>query len=716
MTVTSDDGKSCRTLLSAGAGGCYLFFTSSGEKALSASYTGDGNFKPGATISTTLISIAPFLQTPDLHTGLNRTYIHKADGTLKCLGSGCSTSFPGATLFPDVAVSDGLVCVIRSDGTARCKPDGGSAQNFGSLLTQLGVGLGHACAIDAYGMVSCWGDTTHGQGTVPGGLFSALGAAGNYSCAIHTGTGAIECWGETPSGVPGGAYTALSTGLSHACALSTTGGITCWGDNTYGQSTAPASGIFKAISVGERHSCALKQDGTLVCWGELDGGRSTAPYGIFDTLATYANHNCALRSGPKLTCWGVNEFGEAPRIDITELIIDQLPALSFFEHGFYPAGGLKPYQGGVTSGSLPPGIHLGVTLSPAGVVLFGTPALPGEYPFVLSWQDATDVPLWIERPYTVTVTGTDLGVKITPAHPQTALYNTPFSFKYVFTNTTLMDVPQVQLSVVLPQGFSGVTYSGLSGCGLSGLNLDCTIDPMTAWDSQELIVTGTVDAPVGTLLTTTADIHSGQANWPDINNGDNHDQVVVQVAYQSLAFADTFSVPTVDDRWSDGLVVGTTSGIDYLGDFTTSQSLHLLLNNLPAHRRVIVSFDLYVIGGWQGSSGFPVGLWQFGQSGQPALLSTTFSNDELHLQSYPENFPDGAYPAGAGAVGTDELGTSGVKDTRYHLEFSFLHGLPDLDLLFQSVNLPLGARWGLDNVLVILDWSAFKTYIPVVAK
>jgi alpha-tubulin suppressor-like RCC1 family protein len=716
VTVSSNDGKSCKTLLSAGTGSCYLFFTSSSDKELSASYVGDANFKPGSTVSSLPISIVPFSQTPDLHTGLNRTYFHKSDGTLKCLGSGCSTSFPGATLFPDIGVSDALVCVIRTDGTARCKKDDGSAETFGSLLTQMSVGLGHACAIDAYGRVVCWGDNAHGQATPPGGTFSALSAAGNYTCGIHSGAGAIECWGEVPAAAPGGTFSALSAGLNHACAISATGVLICWGDDTFGQSTPPSGGLFSALSVGERHSCALGQDGKLVCWGEVEGGRSEAPYGVFTSLASYANHNCALRSGPMLTCWGVNESGEAPRIGILDLAASEIPALHYFEHGFYPADGSKPYQGSVTSGSLPPGIHLGVTFSPAGVVLFGTPSLPDVYPFVLSWQDAADIPLWREQPYTLTVTGADLGVKIIPAHPQTALYGTPFSFQYVFTNATVLDVPQVQLSIKLPQGLSGVNYSGLPGCLLSGLDLGCTIDPMGAWASQTLTVTGVVSAPVGTWLTTTVDIQSGQTNWPEIAPGDNHDQVAVQVDYQSLAFADTFSSSPLDIRWSDGERLTTTTGIDYLGDFTSSDELHLILENLPPHRRVTVSFDLYVIGAWQGNAGAPVGLWQFGQAGQPALLSTTFCNEQTCQQAFPLNYPDGVFAGGEEAVGMDELGYSGVKDTRYHLSFSFRHKVPDLDLLFRSLNLPPGARWGLDNILVVLEWSDYQVFLPVLRR
>ena len=131
---------------------------------------------------------------------------------------------------------------------------------------------------------------------------------------------------------------------------------------------------------------------------------------------------------------------------------------------------------------------------------------------------------------------------------------------------------------------------------------------------------------------------------------------MVQVGYQSLAFADTFSSSPVDIHWSDGERLTTTTGIDYLGDFTTSDELHLILGNLPPHRRVTVSFDLYTIGAWEGNGGAPVGLWQFGQAGQPALLSTTFCNEPTCLQAYPLDYPDGAFAGGEGAVGVDELG------------------------------------------------------------
>ncbi len=412
----------------------------------------------------------------------------------------------------------------------------------------------------------------------------------------------------------------------------------------------------------------------------------------------------------------MNEYGEAPHIGISELVSGEIPALHYFEHGFFPADGLKPYQGQVAAGSLPPGIHLGVSLSPAGVVLFGTPSLPGIYPFRLSWQDAAEIPLWLEQPYTLTVTGADLGVEIIPSNTQTALYSTPFSFQYVFANATVLDAPQVQASIKLPEGLSGIVLSGISGCILSGLDLGCIIDPLGGGATQTLTVTGVVSAPVGTLLTTTVDIQSALSSWPEIAPGDNHDQAAVQVSYQSLAFADTFSSSPVDTRWSDGERLTTTTGIDYLGDFTSSDELHLILGNLPPHRRVTVSFDLYTIGAWEGNTGATAGLWQFSQSGQPALLSTTFCNEPSCQQAYPLDYPGGAFPGTEGAVGVDELGYSGVKDARYHLSFSFSHKLPDLDLLFRSINLPPGARWGLDNILIVLEWSDNQLFLPILQR
>ncbi len=65
-------------------------------------------------------------------------------------------------------------------------------------------------------------------------------------------------------------YKAISSGLRHACAITTAGSIDCRGDDSFGQvSKRPTSGNFTDISSGEDHTCALRDDGAWICWGNI---------------------------------------------------------------------------------------------------------------------------------------------------------------------------------------------------------------------------------------------------------------------------------------------------------------------------------------------------------------------------------------------------------------------------------------------------------------
>ena len=74
----------------------------------------------------------------------------------------------------------------------------------------------------------------------------------NFSCAVTT-SGGVKCWGlndssqvgnagaglypSTPVDVTGltSGVSAVSSGSSHSCALTTSGGVKCWGSNSSGQ-------------------------------------------------------------------------------------------------------------------------------------------------------------------------------------------------------------------------------------------------------------------------------------------------------------------------------------------------------------------------------------------------------------------------------------------------------------------------------------------------
>ena len=88
---------------------------------------------------------------------------------------------------------------------------------------------------------------------------------------------------ETPeeTALGGALYTqTLSAGYETACAVQTDGTLSCWGDDTYEQTTPP-QGTFQQVSVGGGHACAVRSIGELVCWGRNDDGQATAPLGLF---------------------------------------------------------------------------------------------------------------------------------------------------------------------------------------------------------------------------------------------------------------------------------------------------------------------------------------------------------------------------------------------------------------------------------------------------
>lgn len=725
-SLSVDGATVMTTTLVDGEGTAYLFFTAPGERSISASYQGDSYFLPGDSDGDHSVSVNPFQQSPAIETGLDRTFIHLSDGTLVCEGSNCEQgNLTG--VYTQIQVSDALVCALRTDGKAQCKTNADTPYLKDGPFSSLSAGVDHICAIHPEGHVSCWWEGEDGitptpaKAVSPGGAFSALSAAAGYTCGIRA-SGSIACWGAAPTPLPTGVFESLSAGPGHVCAIRDDQTAICWGDNTDGQSAAPA-GTYQAVQVGAAHSCALNTSGQIVCWGQDLDGKIDPPYSgageVFGALSAYANHNCALIGGPRLACWGGNEYGEAPRITFDPLTTDEIVATQYWEHFFNPAGGVKPLEAAVLQGILPPDVQLSVNLSPAGVVLYGVPQVPGVFPFTLGWEDSSPIPLFVHQPYSLTVTGGDLSATIHPAHAETALYQNEFTFEYEFTNATALPVPDVLIQVNLPNGLEAVQISGIPGCTQADTLLTCSLASFEAFSSLNLAVSGLVTASPGTTIQTNAQIQPQLSNWPELAPSDNSDDVAIQAALQNLVFTDTFDTTPRSDEWSDGAVITSTLGVTYLGDFGGNDSLRLVLEDLPPHKMAIVNFDLFVIGPWQGNTVIPpngVGRWQFGMTGITPVIDTTFCNIDACQQAYPENYPSGDNPWRTGASGSDELGFPGVVDTRYHFSIPLLHSSDILDILFASFDLPQDAMWGLENVQVILDYTAPQVFLPLLRR
>ncbi len=123
-----------------------------------------------------------------------------------------------------------------------------------------------------------------------------ISAGFNHNCAISTG-GRVECWGSNTNSQGGSpapvtifdmfsGMQAVSAGTAHNCALSNAGEVRCWGNNEHGQLgdgtttsawmpvqvTGLASGV-QAVAAGERHACALTSAGGVLCWGDNSSGQ-----------------------------------------------------------------------------------------------------------------------------------------------------------------------------------------------------------------------------------------------------------------------------------------------------------------------------------------------------------------------------------------------------------------------------------------------------------
>jgi alpha-tubulin suppressor-like RCC1 family protein len=243
-----------------------------------------------------------------------RSAIGQCDSEETCTGS--TTECPADALQPaGYPCSDADPCTYpdECDGSGACASGPPSGLHD---VASVSVNRGFACALMTAGGVKCWGGNNYGQlgdGTTTGrttpvdvvGLSSgaaAVSAGYFHACAVTT-AGGVKCWGNNNSGQLGDGTTtnrltpadvvglssgvaAVSAGTYYTCALMITGGVKCWGLNNSGQlgdgtttnkptpvDVVGLSSGVADVSAGYRHTCVLMETGGVKCWGLNDRGQ-----------------------------------------------------------------------------------------------------------------------------------------------------------------------------------------------------------------------------------------------------------------------------------------------------------------------------------------------------------------------------------------------------------------------------------------------------------
>lgn len=249
----------------------------------------------------------------------------------------------------DVDAGFDHTCAIFLDGRVICWGNGGAGKlGYGNTENLLSASHGntisgieevrtlttgtHTCTLNTAGSVRCWGGgfagklgyantDTIGDDELPEsvgflnlvGPVSSISGGRQHSCVVYTDQTA-GCWGngvkgrlgygntnsigddENPSvaGVVsvGSPVLQVSAGFEHSCAVTTTGGVVCWGEggngrlgygntNDIGDDELPsAAGTVSLpspavqVSAGGLHTCALLNTDEVYCWGEAGSGQT----------------------------------------------------------------------------------------------------------------------------------------------------------------------------------------------------------------------------------------------------------------------------------------------------------------------------------------------------------------------------------------------------------------------------------------------------------
>jgi N-acetylneuraminic acid mutarotase len=270
----------------------------------------------------------------------------RTTGSIACWGDNSGNeATPPSGQFHQVAAGRGFACGLSVTSVLSCWGQQPPYVPFGTpgLYTSITAGSNYVCALNYADEPSCWGDTSNVANTTPSTDQFTQISGGLYSPCGVLADGSSVCWGgsEFQPTPPSGPFAGLATGAisPNQCWILTDGSVSCaptpYSDSYVPSLPAPPSGSYTAVSVGDQHVCGALSTGGVTCTGDNSVGES-APY----VTADYPNPQQAVP--PPATP------GQSYSFAFTTTY--QSPAPTFSATGTLPPG-LSLSSSGVLSGT-----------------------------------------------------------------------------------------------------------------------------------------------------------------------------------------------------------------------------------------------------------------------------------------------------------------------------------------------------------------------------
>jgi alpha-tubulin suppressor-like RCC1 family protein len=300
--ATDDEGTFCARL---GSGGVVCWGPEYFGELGDGSSTGPDACPPGTTLTCSPAPVVvvdasgPLNGVTDLKADTEQAFCAlRSDGTVECWGFGGDSNTGNGTTNWDNPIAAPVIAV-GTEGQGSPPPLTGV-----TALSTGGIGF---CAILTTSDAVCWGFNRYGN--------LAMGAPGTAPDSCHgEGNGAGDCSAE-PQIVLTKAGTALSgvtqmvpDGLYGWCAVRTSAGVDCWGDNSYAELGNGSAAGPVACLYGPCAPYAVPVVSTTGT-GTLKGVRQVVSDEILSDPGNYPTMCAVLKSGGA-DCWGSNNYAQ----------------------------------------------------------------------------------------------------------------------------------------------------------------------------------------------------------------------------------------------------------------------------------------------------------------------------------------------------------------------------------------------------------------------